>query len=139
MIKKLQKIIGVIISTAFVVAIFFCLNSASLDHTSSSNEACCAPATSHTSSQEGHALDHLQHWQQMFKVNVTPEDGLALGLSLLGFSLALSLFFLRTDRSDYFFDTIDSRLHKLRNLTAKLFDTILQALSSGILNPKLYN
>jgi hypothetical protein len=139
--KFLQKIVTLLVATAYVAVMFFCLNVSSLEH-NSAQASCCTPVSEHSTDSEHHgthALEHLQHWQTIFASSLGANSNLLLNilfiLATLGVFVLSPLKFGWADQFLHF----DSRLNKLRNINAKLFDVILQAISRGILNPKLYN
>ena len=141
MTKFLQKIIAFLVATAYVAVMFFCLNAIAIEH-SLTNNSCCAPTTEHSTDSEHHsphALEHLQHWQSIFATNISVNNNLLLSMLLIVAALGVSLLFPHKFEWIRQFHYFDSRLYRLRNINSKLFDVILQAISRGILNPRLYN
>ena len=137
MLKPSQKFISSLITIIFVIAVFFCLNSG-LNHTNNANPSCCVPTSSHAHTLQMDFGEHLQHWQQIFIVTRTAPNDLLVLLNIFFISLGFSLFILRFRNSEVNPNLFSVKVCKERNAIAKLFNHILQALSKGILNPRLY-
>lgn len=138
MFKIYRKFIGLILVAAFAAITFFGLNmgmDASQDGTMSGcvfNQSAVCPM--------GYR-EHINHWQGMFAAARPAQNSslVFLVLIVLG-SVALSFFPLfKRQVCARKICRVPQSILKWREITAKLSDHILQALSDGILNPKLYN
>src|SRR3990167_2653761 len=94
MFKTLQKLLGLLIATAFVAA-FFCMSTeVSLDK--DGQASCCMPTSSHSSTHLMDLGEHAQHRQQIFTAIQPSPNNLLSFLStifiVLGFGIFLSEF-----------------------------------------------
>ena len=138
MLKAFQKTISLFVAVIFVIAVFFCLN-IGLNHANNANASCCVPTSSHAHTLQMDFGEHLQHWQQIFIFTYPSSNNPLYLLGIILVSLGFSAFILKFRNSEVNPKLISAKVRKERNAIAKLFDYILQALSRGILNPKLYN
>ncbi len=136
MVKTLRKFISLFVAATFAIVVFFCLNTG-LNHTNNS-ASCCEPASSRLSGHQTDIGEHLQHWQQLFNAIHPTSNDLAVLLNILFVGLAFGTFLLRLKNCETNFNLISAKIEE-RNAIAKLFNPILQALSKGILNSRLYN
>ena len=126
--KILHKFIGVLLATAFAFTILFFLNTGMDMYKNADTSGCVfdQSVTCLTNHQE-----HINYWQSIF----TPTQPISKNLSILLIIGAAALF-----RNNYFkTKRLFLKIHRRRNIITKLFNYILQALSDGILNPKIYN
>lgn len=135
--KTCQKLTGLILALSFIIVMLLGLNMG-MDMRQDGTMSGCAFDSSVTCPMN--YQEHINHWQQTFVATQTTQNLLATLLIILfiGGSALLSSFFNRATYSEEAV-RIPPGIWKQRNMLAKLFDQILQALSSGILNPKLYN
>lgn len=135
--KTCQKLTGLILALSFITVMLFGLNTG-MDMRQDGTMSGCVFDSSVTCPMN--YQEHINHWQQTFVATQTTQNLLATLLIILCFGggALLSSFFNRTTYLEEAGQTPPG-IWKQRNILAKLFDQILQALSSGILNPKLYN
>ena len=135
MLKTHHKFNGLILTLAIVAAIFFGMN-AGMDMRQDGTMSGCMFDQSVTCPMD--YGEHIQHWQQTFTaIQPTQNDLLALliivfvGVPFFTIFSQWQIFFHRQA-------VMPKTQWRQRNIIAKLSDHILQALSDGILNPKLY-
>ena len=136
MLKTFQKFTGLLLASAFIAVTLFGLNMG-MDMRGDGTMFGCMFDQSVTCPMN--YQEHVNHWQQTFVATQTTQNTILALLTVLvlgGITLFSSSLFNQTTYSE---DYIPPGIWKYRNMLAKLFDQILQALSSGILNPKLYN
>ena len=135
--KLLLKFMGLLLATAFFTVVFFCLNTG-VDHANNSSASCCLPASAHARTLQADFGEHRQHWQQaLISTHPSPSLNNLFGiLSMLLAAMAVGSTFFQCKNFELFPNT---SLCKARNALANFFDPIRQALSSGRLNPRLYN
>ena len=135
MIKIRQKFTGLILALAVVAAIFFGMN-AGMDMRQDGTMSGCMFHQSVTCPMD--YAQHIQHWQQTFTATL-PTQNHILAL-LVAFFLGATFFAVFSRRQNVIqWQAIPQMLLRQQNIIAKLSDHILQALSDGILNPKIYN
>ncbi len=137
MLKQLQKFISSFIAATFVVAVFVCLN-IGFQHPHVAISSCCVPAPSHASVNHMDAGDHAQQWQQTFIVMHRSSDDVLVLLGMLLLSLGFISFTLRFRNFEVNQNLFSAKVYKARNAIKKLFDPLVQALSNGLLNGRLY-
>ena len=135
--KLLLKFMGLLLATAFFTVVFFCLNTGA-DHANNNSASCCLPASAHARTLRADFSEHLQHWQQALISTHPPlsSNNLFGILSMLLAAMAAGSVFFQCKNFELFTNT---SLCKARNSLANFFDPMRQALSSGRLNPRLYN
>jgi hypothetical protein len=138
MLKTFQKTINLFVAVVFVTALFFCLN-IGVNHANNGSASCCVLSSSHAAAYRMDFGEHLQHWKQIFTATRTSPNNPLVFLGILFVSLGFSAFILKFKNSETNPKLVSVKVYKERNASAKFFDHILQALSGGILNPKLYN
>lgn len=138
MFKIYRKFIGLILASAFVAVVFFGLNMG-MDRRQNGDMSGCMFNQSATCPMD--YQEHVNHRQEIFTAT-QPEQNAALTLLIM---IVIGSAILP------FFSFFKRRVHTLRmpcilqsilkqcEITAKLSDHILQDLSGGILNPKLYD
>ena len=137
MFKMLQKLLGLLIATTFV-ATFFCM-STEVSLNKGDQTSCCISTFSHASTHQIDFGEHVRHWQQAFAATQPSPNNLLSLLSAIFATLGFGVFISQFRSNEPKLNLFSSKLCRERNAIAKLFDSILQALSNGILNPKLYN
>lgn len=131
--SKIFKIVAVLMAIAFVVVAIFSLSirmNMHQDHTTGcifdqSAECTMSPA------------EHIAQWKRTFTAT-QPSNDILLSVIILLAGIGMISSFLRY--CDHYFKLRfdSSKIHKEKNSLAKLFDPVLQALSAGRLNPKIY-
>lgn len=136
--KVYKKFIGLALVAAFVAVAFFGLNMG-MDRRQDGAMSGCVFDQSAVCPMR--YQEHINHWQGMFAAAQPAQNGLLLFLVLIVLgSVTLSFFSLfKRQVCARKIDRIPQSIYKWREITAKLSDNILQALSDGTLNPKLYN
>lgn len=136
MLKTHQKLTGLILAFVVTATILFGMN-AGMDMRQDGTMSGCMFDQS-VACPMGY-MEHIQHWQQTFTATQPTQNNL-LGLLVVVF-LGATFFtaFSQWQNGIQWQAVISQSLLRQRNITAKLFDYILQALSDGILNPKIYN
>lgn len=138
MLKVYRKFTGLILTSTFVVVMLFSLNMG-MDMRQDGTMSGCAFDSSVTCPMN--YQEHINHWQQTFIATQTTQNtilALLVVIALGGTALLFSSF-LNWQKYSQETHHIARTVHRQREITAKLSDHILQALSNGILNPRLYN
>lgn len=138
MLKVYKKIIGLVLVSAFVAVIFSGLNMG-MDRRQDGAMSGCVFNQS-TVCPMGYQ-EHINHWQGIFVAVQPAQNSLFVFLVLItlgGTALPFFQFFKWRIHTQEAYRPLQS-IRKLREMMAKLSDHILQALSDGTLNPKLYN
>lgn len=138
MLKIHQKLTGLILASTFVAVTLLGMNMG-MDMRQDGTMSGCMFDQSVACPMN--YKEHVNHWQQIFTATQPAQSTILALLVILvlgGIALFSSSFFNRTTYPEEI-NHIPPGIWKQRNMLAKLFDQILQALSSGILNPKLYN
>jgi len=137
MFKILQKLLGLLIVMAFVVS-FFCM-STDISLNKDGQTSCCMSTSSHSSTHPMDSGEHLQHWKQAFTATQPSPNNLLSFLSTIFIVFGFGIFLSEFRNYERKLNLFSKALCRKRNTIAKFFDPILQALSNGILHPKLYN
>ena len=138
MFQTVYKLVGVVIVAVFALVVLFALNMDMRMDVHNSMSDCRFMNSGSTICQMSFA-EHLSHWQQTFIATAPPHNAPLLGLTVLFAGIALSSLFLNFQKYALESHTVQRRLWGERNSLSKLFDPIVQALSEGILNPRIYN
>lgn len=138
MLKMYKKFIGLILASAFVAVMLFGLN-AGMDMRQDGTMSGCVFDQSVTCPMN--YQEHINHWQQTFTATQPTQNTILVLLVVIAFGGAALLFssFLKWQRYAQEAHYLPQTVRRQREITAKLSDHILQALSKGRLNPKLYN
>lgn len=138
MLKIYKKLIGLILASAFIAVMLFGL-SMGMDMRQDGTMSGCAFDSSVTCAMN--YREHINHWQQTFTAT-QPTQNTVLALLVviaLGGTALLFHSWLNWQRYAQAAHFVPQSVHKQREIIAKLSDHILQALSDGTLNPRLYN
>lgn len=138
MFKIRQKFTGLILTLSFVAVTLFGLNMG-MDTRQDGTMSVCIFDQSVTCSMN--YQEHINHWQQTV-VAAQPMQNTTLTLLIvitLGGAALLFYSLLKRNSCAQVVHHIAQSIQRQREIIAKLSDHILQALSDGILNPRLYN
>ena len=83
--------------------------------------------------------EHIQHWQKTFTATQPTQNNLLALLIIVFVSIPFFVAFSQWQNFVHLQAVVPKTQWRQRNIIAKLSDHILQALSDGILNPKIYN
>jgi len=136
MIGKFRQFIGLILSVAFVATALFGLNMGMDTRTDGSMSGCMFDSSVTCQMNYG---EHIQYWQQTFTA-VQPTQDVVLAVVVVFFAGAafFAIFSHRQNLNQTKLIVLQT-VQRERDIIAKLSNHILQALSDGILNPKIYN
>ncbi|OJI06577.1 hypothetical protein BK004_02740 [bacterium CG10_46_32] len=136
MLKTHHKFNGLILTLAIVAAIFFGMN-AGMDMRQDGTMSGCIFDQSVTCSMD--YSEHWQHWQQTITAIQPSQNNLLALLIIVFVGVPFFAAFSQWQNFVQLQSVIPKTQWRQRNIIAKLSDHILQALSDGILNPKIYN
>ena len=136
MLKTHRKFTGLILTLAVVSAIFFGMN-AGMDMRQDGTMSGCMFDQSVTCSMD--YGEHIQNWQQTFTATQPTQNNLLALLITVFVGASFFAAFSRWQNFVYLQAVISKTQWRQRNIISKLSDYILQALSNGILNPKIYS
>ena len=136
MLKTHRKFTGLILTLAVVAAIFFGMN-AGMDMSQNGTMSGCIFDQSVTCPMD--YAEHIQHWQQTFTAIQPTQNNLLALLIIVFVGVPFFAAFSQWQNFVQLQSVIPKTQWRQRNIIAKLSDHILQALSNGILNPKIYN
>lgn len=138
MLKIYRKFTGLILASAFVAVMLFGLNMG-MDMRQDGTMSGCVFDQSIICPMS--YQEHINHWQQTFTAMQPTQNTILTLLVVIALGGTALLFHSWLNWQRYAQEThyIPQAVHRKREIIAKLSDHILQALSNGILNPKLYN
>lgn len=127
-----SKILAVLTVAVFITVAFFGINSG-MDVRQDGSMAGCVFDKSTVCLMS--VIEHIAQWSNIF--TATSEKNI-FSIFTLGL-LLLTAFFKRCAINLFNCVLPEFRIYRVKNNISKLFDYIIQAFSSGILNPKIYN
>lgn len=138
MLKIFQKGAGLIFALAFIAAMLFGL-STGMDMRQNGTMSNCMFDQSVTCPMN--YREHIDHWQQTFTATHRAQNTILALLMVIVLGGAALLFSSLLKRRAYAQAThhVSHIRQRQYEITAKLSNPVLRALSDGILNPRLYN
>ena len=136
MLKTHHKFNGLILTLAVVTAMFFGMN-AGMDMNQDGIMSGCMFDQSVKCPMD--YSEHIQNWQQTFIAIQPTQNNLLTLLIIVFISAPFFVVFSQWQNVIKWRAVIPKTQWRQRNIIAKLSDHILQALSDGILNPRIYN
>jgi len=132
--KTLHKFNSLLLVGAFISAIFFGSN---MGMDMSQNKARSKCIFDQSADCPMGYQEHIDHWQQIFIATRSSDSNIIFLIVFGGAALWVNFFQSRDD--PHRANKISKKIGRARDIIVKLFGYISQALSAGILNPKIYH